>query len=100
MWKFTNKYVPNNTHGKIPNNNHTEKSVNFPVTKEQYTPRLNSAVLAATSLSASSVENEELQAPTMCDVEEPLPPLMGGLESIYKTEVTVFHHTDRLLAGK
>ena len=37
---------------------------------EQHTLRLNPAVLAATPQSASSVENEELQAPIMSGMEE------------------------------
>ena len=42
-----------------------ESSVTSNFNKEQYTSRLNPAVLAATPQSASTVENEELQAPTM-----------------------------------
>ena len=48
-----------------------ESAVTPNFNKEQYTLRLNPAVLAATPQSASSVENEELQAPTMSGMEEP-----------------------------
>ena len=48
-----------------------ESAVTPNFNKEQYTPRLNPAVLAATPQSASSVENEELQAPTMSGMKEP-----------------------------
>ena len=48
-----------------------ESSVTSNFNKEQYTSRLNPAVLAATPQSASTVENEELQAPTMSGMEEP-----------------------------
>jgi len=49
-----------------------ESAVTPNFNKEQYTPQLNPAVLAATPQSASSVENEELQATTMSGMEEPL----------------------------
>ena len=48
----------------------SESAVTPNFNKEQYVPRLNPAVLAATPQSASSVENEELQAPTMSGMEE------------------------------
>ena len=48
-----------------------ESAVTPNFNKEQYTLRLNPTVLAATPQSASSVENEELQAPTMSGMEEP-----------------------------
>ena len=48
-----------------------ESAVTPNFNKEQYTSRLNPAVLAATPQSASTVENEELQAPTMSGMEEP-----------------------------
>ncbi|KAL9966705.1 hypothetical protein ACROYT_G024821 [Oculina patagonica] len=49
-----------------------ESAVTPTFNKEQYTPQLNPAVLTATPQSASSVENEELQAPTMTGIDEPL----------------------------
>ena len=48
-----------------------ESAVTPNFNKEQYTSQLNPAVLAATPQSASTVENEELQAPTMSGMEEP-----------------------------
>ena len=48
-----------------------ESAVTPKFNKEQHTLRLNPAVLAATPQSASSVENEELQAPTTSGMEEP-----------------------------
>ena len=49
----------------------SESAVTPNFNKKQYIPRLNPAVLAATPQSASSVENEELQAPTMSGMGEP-----------------------------
>ena len=48
-----------------------ESAVTSKFDKEQHTLRLNPVVLAATPQSASSVENEELQAPITSGMEEP-----------------------------
>jgi len=49
-----------------------ESAVTPNLNKEQCTPHLNPPLLAATPQPASTVENEELQAPTISGIEEPL----------------------------
>jgi len=49
-----------------------ESAVTPNLNKKQCTPHLSPSLLAATPQSASTVENEELQAPTMSGIKEPL----------------------------